>query len=139
MRAVAGELAQAEPADGGWEAAYEALQRSARSALRRFRAGPAGRDDPFSAAPTVVVWRCPDCGGVDVRNECIDVCIWHPAQWVDAACYQRERSRALADREAGQTLAALLGRLAFATPRAGHWERSLRALQAQARRTLPSA
>jgi hypothetical protein len=95
------------------------------------------RDDPFSPVPTVVVWRCPDCGGVDAPQPCIGVCIWRPAEWIDAACYERERSRAAADRRAGQSLAGLLGRLAFATPRPGQWKRSLRALQAQARRTPP--
>ena len=139
LRAVARELALADPAHGEQQAAYEALQRSARSALRRFRHLPGGRDDPLSPVRTVVVWRCPDCGGVDVRNECIDVCIWYPAQWVDAARYEQERSHALAAWEAERSLADLLGRLAFATPRAGQWERSLYALQTQARRTLPSA
>ena len=140
LRAAAGELAQAEPADGGWKAAYEALQRSARSALRRSaRPAPGGRDDPFAPVPSAVVWRCPDCGGVDTPQPCIGVCIWRPAEWIDAACYEHERSRAAADRQAGQSLAGLLGRLAFTTPRAGQWERSLRALQAQARSTPPSA
>jgi len=136
LQAVAAELAQADPADGEWEGAYGALQQSARAALRRFRQVPEDRDDLAFPAQTVVVWRCPDCGGVDAPQECIDVCIWRPAQWVDAACYEQERSRALADREAERFLAALLGRLAFATPRAGQWERSLRALQTQARRML---
>jgi hypothetical protein len=140
LRAAAGELAQAEPADGGWKAAYEALQRSARSALRRSaRPAPGGRDDPFAPVPSAVVWRCPDCGGVDAPQPCIGVCIWRPAEWIDAACYEHERSRAAADRQAGQSLAGLLGRLAFTTPRAGQWERSLRALHAQARSTPPSA
>ena len=75
LRAVAEELARAEPAHGEWKAAYEALQQSARSALRRFRPGPESRDDPFSPVPTVVVWRCPDCGGVDAPQPCIGVCI----------------------------------------------------------------
>ncbi len=140
LRAAAGELAQAEPADGGWKAAYEALQRSARSALRRSATpAPGGQDDPFAPVPTAVIWRCPDCGGVDAPQPCIGVCIWRPAEWIDAACYEHERSRAAADRQAGQSLAGLLGRLAFTTPRAGQWERSLRALQAQARSTPPSA
>jgi hypothetical protein len=68
LRAVAGELAGAEPADGERESAYRALQQSARSALRRF-SPPAGRpDDLFPPGPAVVVWRCPDCGGLDARS-----------------------------------------------------------------------
>ena len=97
LRAVAGELARTEPGPGEWQAAYEALQRSARAALRHYRPAPGGPGDPFPAAGTVTVWRCPDCGSVDAPQECIGVCIWHPAEWVDAAAYEAERLRAAAD------------------------------------------
>ena len=139
LRAVAGKLAHTEPAHGQWKATYQALQQSARSALRRFGPEPEGQDDPFSPARTVIVWRCQDCGGVDAPQPCIGVCIWRPAVWVDAARYELERFRAAVDREAERSLAGLLRRLAFATPRAGQWERSWHALQVQARRTLLSA
>lgn len=133
LRAVAGDLAGAEPGCGEPEAVYLALQQAARSALRRFSPPPGGPDDPFGPAPAVAVWRCPDCGGVDAPQPCIGVCLWRPAQWVDAARYEAERSRALACRRAGQSLAGLLRALAFTTPRPGQWERNLRALQARAR------
>ena len=133
LRPVVAELAQAEPGPGEWKAAYEALQQSARSALRRFTPAPAGPDDPLSPADTVVVWRCQDCGGLDAPQECIDVCIWRPVAWVDATRHESARSDAAADREVERSLAGVLGRLAFTTPRAGHWEQSLRALQRQAR------
>jgi hypothetical protein len=138
LRPVAAELARAEPAPGEWKAAYEALQQSARSALRGFRPAASGSDDPLSPADTVVVWRCKDCGGLDAPQPCIGVCIWRPAVWVDATSHESARSRAAADREAERSLAGLLGRLAFATPRAGQWEQSLRALQVQARRAVDS-
>ncbi len=138
LRPVVAELARAEPEPGGWQAAYEALQQSARSALRRFKPAPAGRDDPLSPADTVVVWRCRNCGGLDAPQPCIDVCIWRPAVWVDAACHESARSAAAADHEVERSLAGLLGRLAFATPHAGHWEQGLRALQLQARHALDS-
>jgi len=134
LRPVVAELARTEPEQGGWKAAYEALQQSARAALRRFKPAPTSRDDPLSPADTVVVWRCRNCGGLDAPQPCIDVCIWRPAVWVDAACHESARSAAAADREVERSLAGLLGRLAFATPRAGHWEQGLRALQLQARR-----
>ena len=136
LRPVVAELARAEPEPGGWEAAYQALQQSARAALRRFEPAPAGPEDPLSAADTVIVWRCQNCGGLDAPQECIDVCIWRPIAWVDAASYESARSAAAADREVERSLAGLLGRLAFATPRSGHWEQGLRALQSQARRAL---
>ena len=137
--AVVGELARTEPGPGEWRTAYEAVRRSARSALRRFGPAAGGREQELlSAAETVIVWRCQDCGGVDAPQECIDVCIWGPADWVDAARYESERSRAVVDREVEQSLAGLLRRFAFATPRAGQWERSWRAFKSQARLALRS-
>jgi hypothetical protein len=131
--AVIEELARREPGPDEWQIAYEALQQSARSVLRRSWPGSGGRDDPLSSAETVTVWRCQDCGGVDAPQPCIDVCIWRPADWVDATSYESERSRAAFDREVEQSLAGLLRRLAFATPRDGQWKRSWRAFQSQAR------
>ena len=132
--AVVGELARAEPGPGELRVAYEALQQSARSVLRRSGPAAGGRDDELpSRAETVIVWRCEDCGGVDAPQECIDVCIWGPADWVDAALYEPQRSRAAVDREVEQSLAGLLRRFAFTTPRDGQWERSWRAFQSQAR------
>ena len=136
LRAVAEELAGARPADGTWQAAYQALQQSARSALRRL-GPPAGRpDELFSPARIVVVWRCPDCGGLDAPQPCLGVCIWRPVQWVDAASYEAERSRALADRDAEQRLVGLLRTLASITPRTGQWEQNWRALQRRAQDVL---
>jgi len=135
--AVVGELAGKEPVPGEWRVAYQALQQSARTALRRFRPADGDRYDELrSPAETVIVWQCQDCGGVDAPKECIDVCIWGPADWVDAASYESERSRAAVDREVEQSLAGLLRRFAFATPRDGQWERSWRAFQPQARLAL---
>ena len=132
--AVVGELARTEPGPGEWRVAYAALQQSARAVLRRSGPAAGGRDDELlSPAKTVIVWRCQDCGGIDAPQPCIDVCIWGPADWVDAISYESERSRAAFDREVEQSLAGLLRRLAFATPRDGQWERSWRALQSQAR------
>jgi hypothetical protein len=137
--AVVGELARTEPGPGEWRAAYEAVRQSARSALRRLRPAAGGGDDELlSPAETVTIWRCQDCGGLDAPRECIDVCIWGPADWVDVASYESERSRAAVDREVEQSLAGLLRRLAFATPRDGQWERSWRAFQSQARLVVRS-
>ena len=136
LRAVAAQLASAQPAEGDWQAAYQVAQKSARSALRRFTPPGGSQADPLPAAQTVVVWRCRDCGGVDAPQPCIDVCIWRAAQWVDAAAYEAERSRALGDRQAERSLAGLLRTLAFTTPRSGQWERSWRGLQARAQQAL---
>jgi hypothetical protein len=138
LQPVAAELARTEPGPGEWKAAYETLQQSARSALRRSTPAPTGPDDPFSPADTVVVWRCQNCGGLDAPQPCIDVCIWRPAIWIDATWHKSARSGAAADRDVERSLAGLLGRLAFTTPRAGYWEQSLRALRRQARHALNS-
>jgi hypothetical protein len=138
FRALVGELARTEPGPGQWRAAYETLQRSARSALRGCRAAAGARDAELpSPAQAVTVWRCEDCGGVDAPQPCIEVCIWGPADWVDAAAYAAERSRAAVDREVERSLAGLLRRFAFATPRDGQWERSWLALQLEARLAFP--
>ena len=136
LRAVVAELASAHPAEGEWQAAYQAVQESARSALRRFTPPGGSPADPFPAARTMVVWRCPDCGGVDAPQPCIGVCIWRAAQWVDAAAYEAERSGVLGDCQAERSFAGLLRTLAFTTPRAGQWERNWSALQARAQQAL---
>ena len=137
FRAVVGELARAEPGPGEWRVAYEALRQSARSVLRRSGPAAGGRGDELPArADTVIVWRCEDCGSVDAPRECIDVCIWGPADWVDAALYERQRSRTAVDREVEWSLAGLLRRLAFTTPREGQWEQGWRVFQSQARLAL---
>ena len=137
--AVVGELARTEAGPGEWPVAYQALQQSARSALRRFRPPSGGRDNGLlSPAKTVIVWRCQACGGIDAPQPCIDVCIWGPADWVDAVSYESERSRAAVDREVERSLAGLLRRLTFATPRDGQWERNWGAFQSQARLALRS-
>jgi len=138
LRPVVEELARTQPRPGEWQAAYEALQQSARTALHRIKPAPAARDEAVSPADTVVVWRCQDCGGLEAPQPCIGVCIWRPAVWVDAASHESARSRAAADRDAERAVAGLLRRLAFATPRAGQWEQNLRALQRQAQRVLVS-
>ena len=126
--------ARAEPGPGELRAAYEALQQSARSVLRRSGSAAGDRADELPArAETVIVWRCGDCGGVDAPQECIDVCIWGPADWVDAALYEPQRSRAAVDREVERSLAGLLRRFAFTTPREGQWGPGWRAFQSQAR------
>jgi hypothetical protein len=91
-----------------------------------------------SPGETVTVWRCQDCGGIDAPQPCIDVYIWDPADWVDLAPYDSEQSRAAVDREVERSLAGLLRRYAFTTPRNGQWEPSWRAFQSRARLAFPS-
>jgi hypothetical protein len=137
---VVEELVATDPRRGEWRVAYEALRQSAGSVLRRFGAASrSGADASWSPAETVIVWRCPECGGVDAPQPCIGVCIWRPADWVDANAYESERSQAVLDLEVEQALVRLLRRLALVTPRHGQWERNWRALESQARLLSQSA
>lgn len=85
---------------------------------------------------TVKAWQCLGCGRIDAPQPCIGVCEDRKVELVYAA----EHARTLADlaRERGraQRLGALLRLIAATTPRAGEWERSYLALQAQARAIL---
>lgn len=130
---VVEELALSDPGPDQLRSAYEGLRESARSALRHH--GPelgSGDEDPPASVDTVVVWRCPECGGLDAPQPCIGVCVWRPVEWVSAELWGSERARSLVDRRRERSLAGLLGRLAFATPREGEWERTWRTLRTEA-------
>ena len=86
----------------------------------------------------MVVWRCPDCGGLEATQPCIGVCIWRPLEWVEAGAFEKERARALQNIELEGSLFGLLTRLANVRPRDDEWERNARAFQAQARHILGS-
>ena len=58
---------------------------------------------------------------------------------MEGALYEGERSAAVLDRELERSLAGLLGRLAFTTPRKGQWERNWQALHGQAQIASQSA
>jgi hypothetical protein len=89
------------------------------------------------AAPgRVTVWQCIGCGRIEGPQNCIGVCEDRKVELVyadvhDAALAQIDRLR----REA-EALKAVVERLAHITPHADGWERSYRALQAQARAAL---
>jgi hypothetical protein len=115
------------------ETAYAALRGRARRELHRL--GPDPAREPTRIEPTVV-WRCPDCGGLEAPQPCIDVCIWGSAEWVDASAFRREYTRAVRERELGETLASLVRRFASVTPRTHRWEPNLDAFCSQAQRLL---
>lgn len=81
-------------------------------------------------------WQCIGCGRIEASQPCIGVCQDRKVEFVyaseyEAALVQLERAR----REA-KALEAVVHRLALTKPREGQWERSYRALQDEARRTL---
>jgi hypothetical protein len=91
-----------------------------------------------SQAEAAVVWRCPNCGGLEAPQPCIGVCVWRPVDWVEAAAFETERAEALRDMELEGSLVGLLARFARVTPREGQWERNWLAFGAEARRVLGS-
>jgi hypothetical protein len=115
------------------ETAYAALRERARREPHRLGPDPAW--EPTRNEPTVV-WRCPDCGGLEAPQPCIDVCIWGPAEWVDASAFEGEYTRAVREHELERTLASLVRRFASVAPRDHRWEPNLDAFCAQAERLL---
>ncbi len=126
------ELEGRDPQPDSWQTAYEGARASARSVLRRFGAEARDAAAEMPGAESLIVWRCPECGGLDSPQECIGVCIWRPSEWVNLTLYEPQRSRSELDRDLERVLVGLLSRLAFVTPRGGEWERNWRALQAEA-------
>jgi hypothetical protein len=135
---VVEELAGAAPRQADWRVLYESLRGRARVLLKA--AGPQAREaiGATSSVQTTVIWRCPDCGGLEATQPCIGICMWRPLDWVEARAFEKERARALRDVELERSLFGLLTRLANVRPRDDEWERNARAFQAQARHILGS-
>ena len=131
-RPVVETLAGTEPGPDGWQAAYRASQRAALAVLSRHEP----HDDSDEPAEHVTTWWCAECGGIDAPQPCLGICVWRPADWVNRTGYEAARSRAAGERDAERAMVRLLRRVAFVTPREGHWERNWRALHADAREAL---
>lgn len=130
---IVSELAGAPPRRLDRNLLYESLRERARVLLTA--AGPPARDtvDSTSSAETTVVWRCPDCGGLEETQPCIGVCMWRPVDWVELGAFESEQTQARRDIELERALFGLLTRLAWVTPSKGALERNWRAFHAQAR------
>lgn len=129
---VVEELALRQPGAEEWELAYRSLQDIARIALRRYPevdAEDVDWDEPVEFATT---WWCAGCGGIDAPQPCLGICVWRSVEWVNGVRYLEQRAGALVERNTEQRLRGLVRRVAFVTPRAGHWERGWRAFEAQA-------
>jgi hypothetical protein len=85
------------------------------------------------AEERVKAWQCIGCGRIEKPETCVGVCDFKKIELV----YGFEHDQALAvERERMARLEAIVSSLARITPREGEWERSWRALQAQAREAL---
>jgi hypothetical protein len=86
--------------------------------------------EPISA------WQCIGCGRIEAPQTCIGVCQDRRVEFVYASDLAEAEAALEATRSELDRLHALVHRLAFSRPRDGEWERSYRALQAQARDVL---
>ena len=137
LRPVVEELARAEPRRTDWRERYESVRKRGRVILRAAVQPSAEAPDAERwSAESTVVWRCPDCGGLEATRPCIGVCIWRPLEWVEADAFASERAQAQRDGALERSLFDLVARFARVTPRDGEWERNWRAFQRQARMVL---
>jgi len=84
----------------------------------------------------IPAWQCIGCGRIEAPQTCLGICQDRRVEFVYAfELRETERELASAQRER-DALSALARRLAWSHPRDDEWERSYRALQAQARELL---
>lgn len=74
-------------------------------------------------------WQCIGCGKIDVDRPCIGICQDRKVALVLAGDFNRLEAR-------NKLLESIVRRLVFVKPHANAWERSYRALQAEAVRML---
>ncbi len=122
----------------GWEQAHRALQAQARSALRTFNSDPARQVDAAEEAIRLTAGYCSVCGWIEAPQPCLGVCIFQAVEMVPAAEYDELRRKCEHARRQQKELTAVIGQLAWVTPRAGEWERTHRALESRARKALAS-
>jgi hypothetical protein len=77
----------------------------------------------------VKAWQCIGCGRIEAPQTCLGVCQDRRVEMVYASQYEEAREEA-------SRLAAFLRRFIATTPRSDSWERTYRAMQAQARELL---
>jgi len=90
-------------------------------------------------AERIVAWQCIGCGRVEGPQPCVGVCQDKKVTFVAAEAYDAAVARLRETEARLAALQSLANRMALAKPRAGEWERSYRALQAEAQRWLRAA
>jgi hypothetical protein len=133
LNAVADQLATRQPGPEDYQDAYRSVQQAARLTLRAYPHDRSEDEDSDQPADPTITWWCAECGGIDAPQPCLGICIWRRVEWVNAALYEQQRARLIADRDTEQRLRLLLRLVASVTPRDGQWERGWHALQAHAR------
>ena len=92
--------------------------------------------DENASGERVTVWQCIDCGKIEGPRPCIGVCEDRKVEIVYASIHDEAIAQLAFIRRQAEALEAFVRRFARTTPREGEWERSYRAWQDQARRTL---
>ena len=86
----------------------------------------------------VTAWQCIGCGRIEGAQPCVGICQDRRTDFVYASDHDAVLAQLALARQRAEALAALVRQLACTTPRKDEWERSYRARQARARRTLQS-
>jgi hypothetical protein len=121
--------AQTENGDH-FERAYRSLQLRARRLLHHVR-----KDENPRAAPAderATIWLCASCGQVEAPQECLGVCIRRNGEFVRAEDHDATEARTEAAQQEANKLIPLVRHLAWATPRAGQWERTRQSFRQRA-------
>ncbi len=84
----------------------------------------------------VTAWQCIGCGRIEGTQPCIGICEDHKVDFVYASDHDDALTELALVRRQAEALATLVRLLARTTPREGEWERTYRALQDRARRSL---
>ena len=84
----------------------------------------------------VTAWQCIGCGRIEGAQPCVGICQDRKTDFVYASDHDEVLAQLALARRHADALAALVRQLAYTTPRGAEWERTYRALQARARRTL---
>lgn len=84
----------------------------------------------------VKAWECIGCGKIEAPQTCIGICQDRKVELVHRYEHEETLAQLEAARQQMRALATLAQRLTRTTPHDDEWERSYRALQEQARRTL---
>lgn len=87
----------------------------------------------------VKAWQCIGCGKIEAPQNCIGVCQDRRVEFVYASDHKELLAQLRAAQRHALAASAVLRRLASTKPHDHEWERSYRAIQAQARRVLTTA
>lgn len=84
----------------------------------------------------LTAWQCIGCGRIEGAQPCIGICEDRKVDFVYASDHDEVLAQLALARRQADALTALVRQIAYTTPRDGGWERTYRALQVRARRTL---